>query len=56
MCVTRCYKIAAVTCRNLTSSYFVPKNSSPEEWMCVKLIKVSEELLEMLFSKRSLVE
>jgi hypothetical protein len=40
----------------LTSNYFILKNSSSEEWMCAKLIKVSQELLEMLFSKRSLLE
>jgi|GEM_PF-4150616 len=65
VCVIRCYKIAAVTCRNLTSNYsrrnltsnyFIHKNSSSEELMCAKPIKVSQELLEMLFSKRSLVE
>jgi hypothetical protein len=64
VCVIRCYKIAAVSCRNLTSNYsrrnltsnyFIHENSSSEELMCAKLIKVSQELLEM-FSKRSLVE
>jgi hypothetical protein len=56
VCVIRCYKTAAVTYRNLTSYYFILKNSSSEECMCAKLLIVSQELLEMLFSKRSLVE
>ena len=33
VCVIRCYKIAAVICRNLTSNYFILKNSSSEEWI-----------------------
>jgi len=56
VCVIRCYKIAAMTCGSLTSNYFILKNSSSEEWMCAKLIKVSQELMELLFSKRSLLE